>query len=68
MIKFFFILLFIFLLQNCSTANRISIPKINEEKKNIDITKLNFDNKRPYNEFKKNIIIYGKYSNFPSLD
>ena len=33
-----------------------------------DISKLNFENKTSFEEFKKNVIQYGKISNFPKLD
>ena len=33
-----------------------------------DISKLNFENETSFEEFKKNVIKYGKISNFPKLD
>ena len=36
--------------------------------KNKDISKLNFENETSFEEFKKNVIKYGKISDFPKLD
>ena len=33
-----------------------------------DISKLNFENETSFEEFKKNVIQYGKISDFPKLD
>ena len=35
---------------------------------NKDISKLNFENETSFEEFKKNVIKYGKISEFPKLD
>jgi|TARA_B100001057_G_scaffold208558_1_gene209264 hypothetical protein len=40
-----------------------------EEGSNVnDISELNFDNETSFDEFKKNVIKYGKISDFPKLD
>ena len=41
---------------------------VEEENKNSDITKLNFENETSFDEFKNNIIKYGELSKFPKLD
>ena len=41
---------------------------IEEHSKDNDISKLNFENKTSFEEFKKNVIQYGKISDFPKLD
>ena len=33
-----------------------------------DISKLNFEDETSFDEFKKNVIKYGKISDFPKLD
>ena len=42
--------------------------KVEEEKTNSDITKLNFENETSFDEFKSNVIKYGELSDFPKLD
>ena len=41
---------------------------INEESADNNISKLNFENATSFEEFKKNVIKYGKISEFPKLD
>ena len=39
-----------------------------EENRNSDIAKLNFENTTSFDEFKSNVIKYGELSDFPKLD
>ena len=41
---------------------------IEEGSKVNDISELKFDNETSFDEFKKNVIKYGKISDFPKLD
>ena len=41
---------------------------IDEGSTDKDISKLNFENETSFEEFKKNVIQYGKISDFPKLD
>ena len=41
---------------------------IEEDSNNKDISKLKFKNETSFEEFKKNVIRYGKISDFPKLD
>ena len=41
---------------------------IEEDSTVKDISKLKFENETSFEEFKKNVIQYGKISNFPKLD
>ena len=41
---------------------------IEEDSTDKDISKLNFKNETSFEEFKKNVIKYGKISDFPKLD
>ena len=41
---------------------------IEEVSTHKDISKLNFENETSFEEFKKNVIQYGKISDFPKLD
>ena len=40
----------------------------NKDSADKDISKLNFENEASFKEFKKNVIQYGKISDFPKLD
>ena len=42
--------------------------KVEEEKTNSDITKINFENENSFDQFKNNVIKYGELSDFPKLD
>jgi hypothetical protein len=41
---------------------------IDDDSADKDISKLNFENETSFEEFKKNVIQYGKISDFPKLD
>ena len=62
------IILFLITLSHCSLNNSSSMLNIGDEDANLDISKLNFENQTSFEEFKKNIIKYGKLSKFPKLD
>ena len=68
MFKNVFIILLIFSLSHCSLNHPVSMWNIEEDNIDIDISKLNFENETSFEEFKKNIIKYGKISDFPKLD
>ena len=68
MYKKILIILFLIILSHCSLNHPVSMWKTEEENKNSDITKLNFENETSFNEFKSNVIKYGELSNFPKLD
>ena len=68
MFKYIFIIFLIFSLSHCSLNHPVSMWNIEEDRPNKDISKLNFENETPFEEFKKNVIKYGKISDFPKLD
>ena len=68
MFKYYFIILIFFSLSHCSIKQSLSIFKPDENINNNDISKLNFENDTSFDEFKKNVIKYGKLSDFPKLD
>ena len=41
---------------------------IEEDSTDKGISKINFENENSFEEFKKNVIKYGKISDFPKLD
>ncbi len=68
MYKKILMILFLIILSNCSLNHPVSMWKVEEENANSDITKLNFENETSFDEFKNNVIKYGKLSDFPKLD
>ena len=41
---------------------------IEDDSTDKDVSKLNFENETSFEKFKKNVIQYGKISDFPKLD
>tara|TARA_A100000164_G_scaffold25650_1_gene20154 strand:+ start:452 stop:658 length:207 start_codon:yes stop_codon:yes gene_type:complete len=68
MFKYIFIILIFFSLSHCSIKNPVSVLNIKKDINDNDISKLNFDNEKSFDEFKKDVIKYGKLSDFPKLD
>ena len=68
MFKYIFVILLIFSLSHCSVNHPVSMWNIEEVSTDNDISKLNFENETSFEEFKKNVIQYGKISDFPKLD
>ena len=68
MFKYIFIILLLFSLSHCSLNHPVSMWNVEEDIMDNDISKLNFENKTSFDEFKKNVIKYGKISDFPKLD
>ncbi len=68
MFKYTFIILLIFSLSHCSLNHPVSMWNIKDDGADNDISKLNFEDETSFDEFKKNVIKYGKISDFPKLD
>ncbi len=68
MYKKILIILFLIILSHCSLNHPVSMWNADDENKNSDITKINFDNETSFDVFKRNVIKYGELSNFPKLD
>ena len=69
MIKIFFLLSLFFLLNNCSQDyKKVFLKKNNNTDKNQKISDLNFDYSLTFDQFKNNVIKYGKLSDYPDLD
>tara|TARA_B100001027_G_scaffold127746_1_gene88266 strand:- start:193 stop:399 length:207 start_codon:yes stop_codon:yes gene_type:complete len=68
MSKFFFIILLIISLSHCSISPFDTIRNIDGGKEDNTISKLDFNKETSFDEFKKNIIKYGSFSDFPKLD
>ena len=67
MVKFRYLIIF-FLLTHCSIDTKSGLWEnknyIKEEK---NISEINFDKETTFNEFKKNVILYGKKSKYPKI-
>ena len=68
MFKYIFISLLILSLSHCSLNHPVSMRNIEKDSTDNNISKLNFENETSFEEFKKNVIKYGKISDFPRLD
>ena len=61
-------ILFLIILSHCSLNHPVSMWNIEDDNTDKDISKLVFENETSFEEFKKNVIKYGKISDFPKLD
>ncbi len=68
MIKKTLTISFLIILSHCSLNHPVSMWNVEDENRNSDITKLNFENETSFDEFKNNVIKYGELSKFPKLD
>ena len=69
MIKLFLYLFTLILLMNCSVDTRSGIwESVNETKSAKKISEITFEHNLSFDQYKKNIINYGKLSNYPKLD
>ncbi len=68
MFKYIYIIFLIFSLSHCSLNHPVSMWNVEEDITDKDILKLNFENETSFEEFKKKVIKYGKFSDFPKLD
>ena len=68
MFKFFFIILIVFSLSQCSINPFDTVRNIHGGKKKNKISIFDFNKETSFDEFKKNIIKYGSSSDFPKLD
>ena len=68
MVKFNFFILLIFILSHCSVDTKSGLwENKNSEKDKRKIAVINFDTETSFDDFKKNVVLYGKKSNYPNL-
>jgi len=68
MVKFNFLILMIFLLSHCSLDTKSGLwESKNLEKDEQKMSEVNFDKELSFDEFKKNVVLFGKKSNYPNL-
>ena len=69
MVKILFLLFLFVLINNCSfETKKITLKKKDYYDKNKKLSELKFDYNLTFDEFRYNVINYGKLSNFPKLD
>ena len=68
MVKFNFLILFIFILSHCSVDTKSGLwENKNSEKDERKMSELNFNKELSFDDFKKNVVLYGKKSNYPNI-
>ena len=68
MVKFNFFILLIFILSHCSVDTKSGLwENKNSEKDERKMSELNFNKKLSFDDFKKNVVLYGKKSNYPNI-
>ena len=67
--KIIYLIIMLFIFSHCSIDTKSGLwenkDSINDEKKLIEI---DFNKKLTFNEFKENVILYGKKSKFPIIN
>ena len=68
MAKFNFLILLIFILSHCSVDTKSGLwENKNSEKDERKLSELNFNKELSFDDFKKNVVLYGKKSNYPNI-
>ena len=68
MSKFTYLIFFIFILTHCSIDNKSGIwLDKHKPNSNIELSKINFDKKLTFVEFRKNVVLYAKKSRYPNI-
>ena len=68
MVKFNFLILIIFILSHCSVDTKSGLwENKNSEKDERKMSELNFSKELSFDDFKNNVVLYGKKSNYPNI-
>ena len=68
MVKFNFFILLIFILSHCSVDTKSGLwENKNSEKDERKMSELNFSKELSFDDFKNNVVLYGKKSNYPNI-
>ena len=68
MVKFNFFILLIFILSHCSVDTKSGLwENKNSKKDERKMSELNFSKELSFDDFKKNVVLYGKKSNYPNI-
>ena len=68
MLKINYLIVMIILLSHCSIDTKSGLwenKNSNDDKR--EITDINFDSELSFEDFNKNVVLYGKKSNYPNL-
>ena len=68
MLKINYLIVMIFLLSHCSIDTKSGLwenKNSNDDKR--EITEINFESDLSFEDFNKNVVLYGKKSNYPNL-
>ena len=69
MIKIIILCIFLIFLANCSVDTKTGFwENKNQSKITTKISELKFEYETDFNQFKENVIQYGKYEDYPKLD
>jgi len=68
MVKIYYLIIMLFIFSHCSIDTKSGLW---ENKKNINyekkLSEINFNKELTFNEFKVNVILYGKKSKYPNI-
>ena len=68
MLKINCLVIMIFILSHCSIDTKSGLwENKNSIKNDIKISEINFNKELNFDDFKKNVVLYGKKSNYPNL-
>ena len=68
MVKCNFFILMIFILSHCSVDTKSGLwENKNSEKDERKMSELNFSKELSFDDFKNNVVLYGKKSNYPNI-
>tara|TARA_Y100000994_G_C15286083_1_gene273323 strand:+ start:290 stop:505 length:216 start_codon:yes stop_codon:yes gene_type:complete len=68
MVKFNFFILMMLILSHCSVDTKSGLwENKNSEKDERKMSELNFSKELSFDDFKKNVVLYGKKSNYPNI-
>ena len=68
MLKNSYLIIMLFVLSHCSVDTKSGLwEKKNSIQEEKSMSEINFDKDQTFNEFKKNVILYGKKSKFPNI-
>jgi len=68
MLKINYLIVMIILLSHCSIDTKSGLwENKNSHDDKREITEINFDSDLSFEEFNKNVVLYGKKSNYPNL-
>ena len=68
MVKFNFLILLIFILSHCSVDTKSGLwENKNSEKDERKMSELNFNKELSFDDFKKNVVLFGKKSKYPNI-